>query len=280
MEKFFFYLYIMILSEFLKKYSTISVKFIDDFFNMYEYKTSNYDFVIDLNKVVKWLKTRKDSIKKTLVQTYVIDVDYMITKIGTKGRPSEQIMITPECFKRLCMLSKTEKAESVRTYFINIEKLIDKYKNTIIEDLSKKVGVLENNQKPIINPKKGVIYVLQSNKTIDDTFKLGRSKKFIQRLLSHNSIEEDNLKIKLLYETDNIKQVENCVKNALKTKQYRKKKEIFQVDIDIIKQTIEQCEEIICRVNNNKSKSKNKVKIILNKNEGNLFMLFIEKELK
>ena len=270
----------MILSEFLKKYSTISVKFIDDFFNMYEYKTSNYDFVIDLNKVVKWLKTRKDSIKKTLVQTYVIDVDYMITKIGTKGRPSEQIMITPECFKRLCMLSKTEKAESVRTYFINIEKLIDKYKNTIIEDLSKKVGVLENNQKPIINPKKGVIYVLQSNKTIDDTFKLGRSKKFIQRLLSHNSIEEDNLKIKLLYETDNIKQVENCVKNALKTKQYRKKKEIFQVDIDIIKQTIEQCEEIICRVNNNKSKSKNKVKIILNKNEGNLFMLFIEKELK
>ena len=36
------------------------------------------------------------------------------------------------------MLSRTKKAEEVRTYFIELEKLMDKYKNYIIEALNKK----------------------------------------------------------------------------------------------------------------------------------------------
>ena len=44
----------------------------------------------------------------------------------------EEITITPDCMKRMCMLSTTKKAEDVRTYFIKIEKLIDKYKQIII----------------------------------------------------------------------------------------------------------------------------------------------------
>ena len=33
----------------------------------------------------------------------------------------EEITITPDCMKRMCMLSTTKKAEDVRTYFIKIE---------------------------------------------------------------------------------------------------------------------------------------------------------------
>jgi phage anti-repressor protein len=36
------------------------------------------------------------------------------------------------------MLSKTKKAEEVRTYFLEIEKYINKYKDHIIEVLNKK----------------------------------------------------------------------------------------------------------------------------------------------
>ena len=46
--------------------------------------------------------------------------------------------------------------------------------------------------------------------------------------MAYNSIEADDVEIILLYETDNIVQVENCVKNALRTKQYRKKKKFIK----------------------------------------------------
>ncbi len=61
------------------------------------------------------------------------------------------------------MLSKTKKAEEVRTYFIEVEKLMNKYKNYIIESLNKKINILENNQKDIPNTKNGVIYVLKTD---------------------------------------------------------------------------------------------------------------------
>ena len=185
-------------------------------------------------------------------------------------------MITPDCMKRICMSSSSSKSEEVRTYFIKIEKLIDKYKQVIIEDLNKKIGILENNQKPKINPKRGVIYVIRTTKTIDDLFKIGRTKKFITRLMSHNSVEADDIQILLLYETDNIEQVENCVKNSLKSKQYRKRKEIYQVDIDTIKDVVNKCDDLISQVKKTK-KTNTKLNIINNKDQEKLFMLFLEK---
>ena len=266
------------LPEFLKKYSTIPNQFIDDFFSLYDYKTSDSDMIIDFDNLAKWLNVTKRNLKKTLERTYTKNIDYKINiiKSSSKGRPTEEIMITPDCMKRMCMLSASAKSEEVRTYFIKIEKLLDKYKQVIIDELNKKVGILEQNQKPKINPKHGVIYVIRSSKTTEDIFKLGRSKKFLARLMAHNSSEADDVEIMLLYETDNIIQVENCVKNALKTKQYRKRKEIYQVDMDTIKQVISGCDDIISKVKNTK-KTKTKLNIVNDNNKKNLFMFFIEK---
>lgn len=94
--------------------------------------------------------------------------------------------------------------------------------------------------------------------------------------MAHNSIEADDVEIMLLYETDNIVQVENCVKNALKTKQYRKRKEIYQVDMETIKQVISGCDDIISKVKNSK-KTKTKLNIVNDNNKKNLFMFFLEK---
>lgn len=267
------------LPDFLKKYSTIPNQFINDFFSLYDYKTNDSDLVIDFDNLSKWLSVRKDNLKKTLERTYTIDIDYKINIIKStgKGRPIEKIMITPDCMKRMCMLSASNKSEEVRTYFIKIEKLLDKYKELIIDDLNKKIGILEQNQKPKVNPKKGVIYVVKTSKTVEDMFKIGRSKKFINRLMSHNSIEPDDIEIIMLYETNSIEQVEICVKNALKSKQYRKRKEIYQVDIDVVKDVIENCDDIINKVKKSKT-TKNKVTILDNKVQKKFFMLFIEKK--
>ena len=38
-----------------------------------------------------------------------------------------KIMVTPDCFKDICMLSQTEKAKEVRTYYKTVEKLLMDY---------------------------------------------------------------------------------------------------------------------------------------------------------
>ena len=63
---------------FLKKYSAIPNSFIDDFHRVYN-RTSQEDFIIDLDIVSKWLSVRKSDLKKTLVESYQKDTDYIVT---------------------------------------------------------------------------------------------------------------------------------------------------------------------------------------------------------
>jgi hypothetical protein len=112
------------------------------------------------------------------------------------------------------MLSKTKKAEEVRTYFIEIEKHLNKYKDHLIDILNKKINILEYNQKSINNIKKGVIYVLQTDLDIENIYKIGKSKAFKNRINTHNSSHINNVKIKLVFETDNIDAVEGMFKGS------------------------------------------------------------------
>ena len=123
------------LQDYLKKFSLINKKFIDDFFSLYKYDTKDTEFVIDLEVLTDWLGAAKATIKDTLKKSYSKNIDYTVKviKTGANGRPSEKVMLTPDCMKRLCMVSKTKKAEEVRSYFIELEKHIDKYKDIIVE---------------------------------------------------------------------------------------------------------------------------------------------------
>lgn len=235
----------MDLVEFLKKYSNINNNFIDDFFSLYDINDTN-EFIIDLDKVAVWLKSRKDNLKITLINSYKLNEDYIITKIknGKVGKPKEVILLTIKCFKIFCMHSKTKKSIEVREYFYGLEQLIDKYKNYIIEGLNEKIKRLENNQKPKINKSKGVIYIIQ---TADDNslYKIGKTKKLRNRLQNYNADKKDDIIPIYIYETDNIDAVEKCVKAFIKEYQYRKYKEVYQVNIDIIKKFINKCGDIV-----------------------------------
>jgi hypothetical protein len=238
------------LQDFLKKYSSISNTFINDFFSLYTINSNDNDLIINFDNLVNWLQMRKDNLKKTLIDSYIKNVDYKIKKIksNTAGKPKEEILITADCCKRLCMLSKTNKAEEVRTYFIEIEKLMNKYKNYIIESLDKKIGILENNQKPIPNDKNGIIYVLKTDHDIINLYKLGKTKKFKERIRTHNSSHIDNVDIVHIYESNYIDEVEKCLKNVLSTKQYRKRKEFYQIDLDVLKELINTCDKMSLKV--------------------------------
>jgi len=265
-------------SKFLKKYSSIPNTFIDDFFSFYKYDTDENEIIINLDLVAKWLNMRRDNIKTTLLRTYIEDVDYKITKnkSGKKGgRPFEEIFISTSCFKKMSMMSNTERGKEVRMYYEKIESVLNKYKNHIIESLNKKIDVLENNQKPKINTdNKRLIYVLRSQLEADDVFKLGKSKKFKERLNNINTSQKDDMEIIFIYETDNIDEVESCVKSILKKKQYRKRKEIYQIDIDVLKEIIEGCDKLVEKSFKRKKQAKTKRSVNQKKN----YYLFFDKQ--
>ena len=77
------------LQEYLKKFSSINNKFIDDFFNLYDENTDDTDFVINFDVSAQWLNIRKDSLKRTLIESYRKNIDYKISlsKHTSVGRP-------------------------------------------------------------------------------------------------------------------------------------------------------------------------------------------------
>ena len=235
----------MELIEFLKKYTKIDNEFIDDFFGLYDTK-DKYNFCIDLNIISKWMDTKKSDIKETLTNSYIIEIDYIIIKNKKDklvGKPNEKILLTPKCFKMLSMQSRTKKAKLVREFYYELENVIDQYKNYIIEGLKDKINKLENNQKPKINPKKGVIYIIQASDGLGH-YKIGKTVNLKKRLQTYNQDKKDEFVPLYIYETDEIDAVEKCIKAFAKKFQYRKYKEVYKADINMLKNLINQCGEI------------------------------------
>ena len=114
------------LKDFLKKYSTLSNEFINDFYEIYDFNEyNNNDFIINLDLISFWLETRKSKLKETLLNSYNLNIDYKISK-EKEGKISksnkEIILLTPDCFKRLCLLSKTKKSRRCPNILFRIRK--------------------------------------------------------------------------------------------------------------------------------------------------------------
>jgi phage anti-repressor protein len=241
----------MDIKNFLKKFTNVSNSFIDDFFSINNYTDFSNNFIINLDIVSKWLEVHKGNIKNTLIKSYKKNIDYTVERIkkgkgtGRGATTKEKILLTPNCFKKICQLTKSKKGDEVREYFIKVEETLFKYKNYIIEGLEEKIKKLEQNQKPKVYPKRGVIYVFETpNSPQNSLYKIGKTKDLKQRLKSHQSPLSHDINILYYFETEDIDSVEKCAKTFMKKYQYRKYKEVYQVNIDIIKEVISSCGKI------------------------------------
>ena len=271
--------------DFLIKYTTISKKFIEDFYNIIkeDYFEKYYDFLIDTELLRKWLKIENKRIfYDTIKKSYKINVDYKLEKIkkseGSGGHNRQVITLTPEATKKICLMTKSKIGNDVRQYFIDLELAFYKFKNHIIESLNNKIDQLENNQKPKINYNKGIIYVFRALNTDNATlYKIGRTINSKKRFDSHNSPLANDLEIIMIYEADNIQQLELCVKTMMKKAQYRKYKEIYQVDLDIMKNVIKDCDVKLKEINDmiDKKNKKQKGGKILQNNVTNNDKLYL-----
>jgi phage anti-repressor protein len=144
----------------------------------------------------------------------------------------------------ICQSTQSKKGKEVRKYFIEVEKLLNKYKSYVIEGLENKISKLEKSRKPKINPKKGIIYVFRTPDTPENNlYKIGRTINLKKRLQSHSSGLSENINMIFFQEVDDIVKIEKCAKEVMKKYKFRKYKEVYQVNIDIIKYIIENCDK-------------------------------------
>jgi len=234
----------MRITEFLKKYSLINDKFIDDFYSFYNDGKNEYDFTINLENVAYWLEVKKEHLKRLLESNFINNQDYTISKqlIKEKGigvNNKKLVLLTYTCAKLLCMISKCEKANLVRNYYIELEKLLIKHKDDIVKSLNDQLGIKANN-KVIMDSNKnhGLIYIL---KVDDETYKLGRTSELKKRMKIYNVGRISDLPIVFVYKTDNINQIEKCIKDNLKTYQLKNNTELYKIDVNFVKETIKYC---------------------------------------
>lgn len=238
------------LKEFLKQHSTIPNTFVDSFLSIYNPETIQTDFVVDVDLAAKWLKIFKKTLLKTLRESYTLNIDYKIEAIPTKtkygGNNYKKVLLTPDCFKRLCMRSRSKKAEEVRTYFIMLESLLVRYRTVLLKGMDADMKNMQDSVKPKSNnDSAGYIYVIKASSSKDSVYKIGRTQNLNNRLATYQTGRLEGIEVVYKFRTENHKKTEACVKLMLKEYQLRKYKEVYQANIDMIKTIIQKCDDTI-----------------------------------
>jgi phage anti-repressor protein len=137
---------------FITKYSFVNSGFVKDFYNIIkeDYIERYNEFLIDSEILRKWLQiSNRQIFNNTIKRSYKKNIDYIIKKTkkseGSGGHNLEVITLTPEAAKKICLSTNSKMGPLVQQYFLDLEVALYKYKNYIIEGMSKKIEQLENN---------------------------------------------------------------------------------------------------------------------------------------
>jgi phage anti-repressor protein len=230
------------LKNFLKKYTAISIKFIDEYYKFYEL-CENEKFGIPLDDIIDYLDIQNvERFYENFRKKYKIKIDYIITRIKIKKEKDVRnaiYYISFDTFEKICMVSKSEKANKVRDYFIILRKFIDYYKDHIDKMILTKAE------------KYGSIYILLINKD-KNIFKLGYSNNIRKRLQTYATGRDTHPSIQFIMLINNPLNVEKCSKIFLNKYQFKEGKEIYKIDLNIMKEIVDNCSNIVNNINNYK----------------------------
>ena len=224
------------LREFLKLYTAIPNKFIDNYYKFYDMCNDDI-FGIELEDVLDFLDiTERKEFYDRFRKRYQLNEDYITEKLSIKKiKDVKQIIyyISFDTFEKICMMSKSKRANNVRDYFITLRKFIDYYKNNfnnmIMDD--------------ILSGKDKYMYIILVNKN-KNIFKIGHTDDIRKRLKTYMTGKDIHPDIKFIMRIDNAKLVESCTKTNLKFFEYKKNHEIYKIDINTIKKIIKNCVDL------------------------------------
>ncbi len=243
------------LKDFLKQHSTVPNSFVDDLFTLYAEDTSQMDPVINLDHGAKWLDAPKSELLNTLKRSYRSGVDFVTRRVPRPshlkqgGNNYSLVLVTPDAFKRLAMRSRSAKAETVRTYFLAVEAIVLKYRTHLMEGMQLEMQRMARNQRPKDpSDRAGYIYVLKAAEGHDSVYKIGRTKDLSRRLKEYQTGRLDEIDVVFKFRTDNLAQTEACLKALLKPRQLRRFREVYQVDLDIVKELVAGCDGMAGRI--------------------------------
>ena len=216
--------------KFLKKYSVIDNEFIDDYHTFFDEKADELFWTINLYDIAKWLDIKEEKLKELLTNNFIKEIDYIIDKKNTNN-----LILSPKCCKLLCMMSESKKANLIRTYHIDLEKLIVKYKEEIVNDLDKQMNIKKNSNKELFenDPQeddKGLIYIL---KVRDGIYKL----KYISE--KKNKTKKYKLPIVFIFKIENYIEAHiDEIKKNLNKYIYKNKTRTYKIDLELLKNRI------------------------------------------
>ncbi len=273
------------MEDFLKKFSSIPHKFITDFYVIAKETYDENQIIIDFDLIAKWLNVQKNHLKEVLIKNFEERFDYTSEKkqkeqINSTGRTTYyEILITPNCFKELCMISQTSKAKEVRKYFIAMEQLIKRYHDNIEENMRKEIGLLKINQKPKTKIKGGVLYILRALNTDDILYKIGKTKGLSGRLATYNSGNANDMEPEFIIPVKDITVAENCIKATLRNFRYRKYKDVFEIDLQQLKELFEKCVDLANQMQKYyENKITKKIQRAKQTEDNNKYIIFIVKD--
>ena len=103
-------------------------------------------------------------------------------------------------------------------------------------NIDKELGLIKSNIKKPIEVVGGHIYILKAmNTTATNMFKLGNTDDMKKRLRVYNTGNANNIEPLFVMKVDDINMVEGCIKNIAKEYQYKKNKEVFNIDFEFLK---------------------------------------------
>ena len=122
------------------------------------------------------------------------------------------------------------------------------------------------------------------NTTQKDMYKLGNSDNMKKRLRVYNTGNANNIEPLFVMKVDDINKVEGCIKNLAKEYQYKKNKEVYNIDFEFLKKLCIKCKNFIKQLEkefiNDIKTTKIKLKMIKN-NKTNIntsFYMIIDKK--
>lgn len=101
--------------------------------------------------------------------------------------------------------------------------------------------------------KGGVVYILEAQNTKINSsklYKIGITNNLKKRMNTYNSGNANDVVPIIVFRVKNIHKVETCLKDILLEYQYRNKKEIYEVDVEVIKKTLYSCNDMVNGLSN------------------------------
>jgi|APCry1669192647_1035423.scaffolds.fasta_scaffold18254_1 hypothetical protein len=221
----------------LKEYTNIDEKFIDTFFKKFQIG-DELNFDLKDTKIAKFLgiklQTLRDRLSNKLSKNknYIEKVDYI--KIKTGREHSVVYFINYQCFERLAMSGDSKNSETVRNYFVKLREFLTDNQKLIYQSMTNK-----DELKKFAGYE--CIYFFAADSKNEKLFKVGSTKDIVVRLRNYNVGRIKEVDLKYLSIVKNSKLIEKCIGLKLKSKQFYKNREIYEVNPIKLKKIIVDC---------------------------------------